>query len=441
MPDQNQVNLTVTTSCDASGGTINASAYDTSYNSEDYVVNISIYASDGGANYHAPQRNESTSITISGLTDDVYTVAATSTNQTTNVQEILVQCMPQSGIGITPILTLPGTITLDIASNLKIISDIYTGNSKPDQMTDWTRTATSDKTIHCVGIINQNLNFLTFGVTVTDEQNFTQHLDIYWHKAIYTKTCGANQSGSYTATKTAFSFISIDDARIKAAAAANQDADANLKCDTDIRFVEVQMIDKSFAVSYSLEAEVWACFHDYVPDAIFCTANKLMSFKNQRIYIHNQSRLKGWFYNRGYKSQIEFVVANLVSKAYHAINWKSQYKTDGVIDERKTFTAIMLYNHNQCSGEQPITLKKTTRNAEGVWRFNEFRDLIKNPQTIFLDEKGNVIPSNIMANKSFFKQSRFIGDYICVRMIFDNANLLSEIVLSDFSINDKVSYR
>lgn len=202
------------------------------------------------------------------------------------------------------------------------------------------------------------------------------------------------------------------------------------------------MVNLSFTVSYSLEGECWTCFHDYVPDAIFCTANKLMSFKDQRIYIHNQLNRKGLYYNViPFKSQIEFIIANLLSKATHAINWKTQYKKAGVIDEKRTFTAIMLYNHNQCSGEQPITLKRTTRNAEGVWKFNDFRDLLKSPTTVFLDKDGNVIPSSIMANKSFFKKSRFIGDYLCIRMIFDNAESLPEIVLSDFSINDKVSYR
>ena len=446
MPPINKVSLSVTQSCVNSTGTINASATDNttvSAGSPRPLVSIRIYGTDTGIEYYSPYAEGSTSITVNNLPNDYYEITANSTNGTNTVEYATITCTPNPSISITPIYILPATLNLDIASNLDIRTDTYTGNTIPSQMTSWTRTVVNSKKIATVGVINQNLNYLTVGVTVTDSSGYSKHLDIHWAKVTYTKHCGANQTGSYTAIKTAFSTVSIQDATDKAMVAAQLEADTNLKCDTDIKFREVEMVDLSFTVSYSLEAQCWTCFHDYIPDAIFCTANKLMSFKDQEIYIHNQRDRKGLYYNTDspYRSQIEFVIANLLTKAYHAINWKSQYKTEGVINERKTFTTIMMYNHNQCSGEQPITLKKTTRNAEGVWRFNEFRDLLKDPNTMFLDRDGNVIPASIMANKSFFKKSRFIGDYLCVRMIFDNAESLPEIVLSDFSINDKVSYR
>ena len=451
-----KLSLSVSQSCGTNQtGTINASAADNIYvpaGSTSPYVTIYISGESTGFEHYSSPGQGSTSVTVNNLPNDVYQVTATSTSSSTSTSKpVTITCAPVPDIVINPTYILPATLNLDIASNLVIKTDTYTGNTIPGEMTSWTKTKVNDRKITAVGVINQNLNYLTVGVTVTDSSGYSEHLDIHWAKATYIKHCGANQSGSYTATKTAFSTVSVQDATDKAMAAARIEADAKLICDTDIKFREVQMIDLSFTVSYSLEAKCWTGFHDYIPDAIFCTANRVMSFKDQEIYLHNQRDRKGIYYNQfpiapvvdvvPFKSQIEFVVSNLLTKAYHAINWKSQYKTEGVINERKTFTAIMMYNHNQCSGEQPITLKKTTRNAEGVWRFNEFRDLLKDPNTMFLDRDGNVIPASIMANKSFFKKSRFIGDYLCVRMIFDNAESLPEIVLSDFSINDKVSYR
>jgi len=464
-------NLTISQSCNNETGSITATATSKyAYPNAD-TLTIAIAGTTGW--YYQVSGVASVTVTVDNLPNDNYTVTVRSTlhpnPNVKDVRNIIITCAPVSDIAITPIFTLPATVKFDISSNLNIVSVTPTPSIiPPSSDIDWTEEITSSTERSITGVVNQSLTNLTIGVTVVDVKGFSKYFEVYWKKDIYVKQCGANQSGSYTATKTAFSTISPIDAYNKAHALAVAEADANLVCDTDIKFEEIEMVDLSFAVSYSLEGQCWTCFHDYVPDAIFCTANKLMSFKDHYIYLHNQRNRKGSYYNKfaivppvvnpqavapggggdinallppPFKSQIEFVVANLLSKAYHAINWKSQYKTSGVIDEKKTFTAIMLYNHNQCSGEQPITLKRTTRNAEGVWRFNDFRDLVKDPNTIFLDKDGNVIPTNIMANKSFFKQSRFIGDYICVRMIFDNANTLSEIVLSDFSINDKVSYR
>ena len=456
MPSLSKVDLRVSSGCTGPLGFINATVSSNNYvpaGSQPESVGIHIYGTETGYEYYSAYQPGSASVSVNNLQNDYYEISAwgsSNTETTMVVKYANLACTPPSDITITPNLSTPGTIVLDLTSVNDIATDVYTwdNNSLPSYVT-LTKTTITSKKRHTVAVIDPIVNVLTFKVTVTDKIGYSEALTVYYRKVSYTKNCGANQVGTYTSIKSAFSLISMQDAYDKARNLAVAEADTNLKCDTDIKFEEVQMADTSFTVSYSLENQSWVCFHDYKPDAIFCTANLLMSFKETNIYIHNQINRKGRYYYNNlstlditvYRSQIEFMIANLLSKAYHAINWKSQNTTERVINEKTTFNAIMIYNHNQCSGELPITLQKTTRNAEGVWRFNDFRDLVKDPNSIFLDIKGNVIPASLLSNKAFFKKSRFIGDYICVRLIFDNFEMQPEIVLSDFSINDKVSFR
>lgn len=199
--------------------------------------------------------------------------------------------------------------------------------------------------------------------------------------------------------------------------------------------------DKSFTISFSMEINGWVALHDYTPDMIFSTANKLFSFKNNNIYVHNVPNKKGIYYDdTKHPAYIEMVNPSPQSILASNISWRSQFKLNGVINETETLTHIMLYNDTQCSGIVPITYRSTTRNAEGLWNFNNFRDLVKNKNLIFLDANGNVIESNIDATKPFFKKTRFIANYLCVRFIFDNLKQ-ADFVLSDFALNARPSYR
>lgn len=197
-----------------------------------------------------------------------------------------------------------------------------------------------------------------------------------------------------------------------------------------------------FTVSYNIPKKEWIALHDYIPNGINYSANKVISCKNGSIFLHNVPDRKGLYYtSEKFPSYIEFVVNEIATTFVQSLNWRTQYEKEDVILEDKTIDSVLIYNHNQCSDYRSITLRKTTRNAEGIWRFNDFRDLVKNPKNIFLDDKGNVISSNIATNKPFFKQDRFRGNYLCTRLIFSNLENNAEITISEFGINDKISYR
>jgi hypothetical protein len=446
MSGANTVILKTTKSCSNYKGTITATVTSQDPLREENV-SAKIYDEDGkllGASAYVMYQS---SVTVNNLDDGPYTVVAYGSKNPDLeiINNITIDCVPPVDITITPNLTTPNTIRLDITSLQNILSDTYTNSSGTPISVN--KSILSPKHYSIVSVIDPSSTpSLNFIVTITDVTGYSENLTIYYRVRSYTKYCGANQTGSYTSTKGAFSLSSPANANANAYALAVADADVNLKCDTDIKFEEVVMEDTSFTVSYSLENKSWSCFHDYKPDAIFCTANFLMSFKETKIYIHNQYNKKGRFYNQlptdiPAKSQIEFVAPNLLTKVYHSVSWKTQVKIEGIVNEYLTFDTVMIYNHNQCSGEVTVIPHKTTRNAEGIWRFNDFRDLMKSQDSKFLDDKGNVYPDAISSSKSFYKQARFISDYICARLTFNNKEVYTEIVLSDFSINDKVSYR
>jgi hypothetical protein len=199
--------------------------------------------------------------------------------------------------------------------------------------------------------------------------------------------------------------------------------------------------DKSFTISYSMALKSWVSLHDYHPDFLAFTANQVLSFKDNTVYLHNVKGVKCRYYDDTiHPSHVEFVVVDMLTKLYNNVVWKSQIYKNGVIDNRKTLTSVILFTENRCSGEVPVNYLKTTRNAEGIWKFNDFRDMVKDASQKFIDNEGKLIPDNIAQKKAFFKQSRLYGDYLCVRLIFDNQEQ-TDLVLSDFNINNRVSPR
>ena len=82
----------------------------------------------------------------------------------------------------------------------------------------------------------------------------------------------------------------------------------------------------------------------------------------------------------------------------------------------------MFYNNHQCSGyiEVSKTDLKTSRNAEGIWQLNEFRDMLISPDKKILNDDGSLIINNISLTKQWFNKGMFFGNSIVVRMLWDN---------------------
>ena len=92
------------------------------------------------------------------------------------------------------------------------------------------------------------------------------------------------------------------------------------------------------------------------------------------------------------------------------ISWITDViNNNGGNENFETITHIAVYNENQCRGI--INLRnnhfKLTRNIEGDWNFNEFRDLVINPNNPILMDNGDINIDNIN-NVGLEEQKKFI---------------------------------
>jgi hypothetical protein len=201
-----------------------------------------------------------------------------------------------------------------------------------------------------------------------------------------------------------------------------------------VEFDDSKFINKSVTLSFNLEENKWSwiCNHDYFPNLFFYAFKGLYSGLNKltpsvgcSVYEHNDKLTKGLFYGGKFVSYVDLIFnqSSDITKLLHSITLVTDViNSNGGNEFTKTITHIMIYNENQCSGI--INIKdnylKVTRTANKEWNINGFRDLIINPTNPIIDEKGDLIQSNINLAKLWFEKSNFISKFITVRLIIDN---------------------
>lgn len=201
--------------------------------------------------------------------------------------------------------------------------------------------------------------------------------------------------------------------------------------------------DRSFTMSYSFGTESWVCWHDYIPGILGNSRNEVISANGSSVYRHNAKGVPGYFYLSTYPS-FQDVVFNPypdTSKVFTSLDWRTRvFDKDEVYRHTETFSSIMLWDSVHCSGEIPLVYFGNIRNVEGVWRFNAFRDLVKDSALPFMDKEGNLITSNIDVDKDVLFKGRFIDNYIIVRWIEDNLRK-NTLYLYSIDANNRVSFR
>jgi len=195
---------------------------------------------------------------------------------------------------------------------------------------------------------------------------------------------------------------------------------------------EFENVSKTLSFNLETQNLSWICEHDYHPNLIFYTSsglfsitNKLLGVDRASVYEHNDKLTKGLYYGVKYDTYVDLIFneQSQLSRLLQNVTWITDVINNAGGNELyKTITHIMIYNNNQCSGI--INLKdnhfELTRNAEGDWNFNEFRDLVINPNNPILDANGDIITANINNLTLWFEKSNFIGKFITVRLIIDN---------------------
>jgi hypothetical protein len=218
------------------------------------------------------------------------------------------------------------------------------------------------------------------------------------------------------------------------------------------RLIVTKLGATSVTVSYDFDNNVWASFHDYYPNYLFYTRNKLFSILNDLtltnpagVFQHNIDDKYG-IYHDGvtiYESLIEpvfnfksrqvnsYTAPVTISKSSESINWQTIVKDDSTsaVFYDETFTHILVYNNNQCSGLITLINGKNlflesdnARNVEYSWKFNKFRDIVIDRNQPIILEDGTINVANLNNNAVWFTKSKFISKFIVIRLIYDNIN-------------------
>lgn len=190
--------------------------------------------------------------------------------------------------------------------------------------------------------------------------------------------------------------------------------------------------NKSKTFSFALDSKTWVCEHDYYPSSYFYTNQGMYKVQNKvgenaKVYKANSDAVNpGNFIGVQHESSIDLIFNGRVdfSKTYQAVYWVSEAIDipTGNILQFDTIDKVVLYNNHQCSGIIKVSKKDlvTSRNKDGIWQLNKFRDMLVSADKKVLDDDGNLITANIKTNKEWYAKNLFRGNYVTVRLIWDN---------------------
>ena len=214
--------------------------------------------------------------------------------------------------------------------------------------------------------------------------------------------------------------------------------------------------DKSWTMTFSLNTKEWRSYHSYIPSMMLRNDKNLMSAikptysLGAKMYKHNTANKYGRYYDQNNPDEfyVEYVINTSVdyttgqvtsldtNKLFDAFQWITEvFDSNGTNYYGKTFTKLLIYSENQCSGVIDLS-SANVKSTEGTWRFNDFKDIvITYANQIINQDKGiptgtnasvltdntKVITSNINASKRWYEKSFFRGKYIVIRFVYSNS--------------------
>lgn len=211
-----------------------------------------------------------------------------------------------------------------------------------------------------------------------------------------------------------------------------------------------QLLDESFTLSWSVEGDNWVFFHDYIPDFYVQTRDKLIVLKGGKFYAMNEG-INGVYTDGATKPFFIDVIFNDDKEVtLSTLLWLSTVlNQDGSTSPFETLTHITIWNSKQCTGRIPLSAVftdlqyNTSRNTQGWWSFNAFRDQVIATGVSFLQNIFNnfaVDPSKLSGTLPWFEQELLEDVYFVVRFEFDNTSG-KKIYLEQTKPEGTISYR
>jgi hypothetical protein len=199
----------------------------------------------------------------------------------------------------------------------------------------------------------------------------------------------------------------------------------------------------SFVTSFYPELKAWVSMYDFggLPEFMSYTIDKTYSFNGNTLFKHNSDTQNALFYNREtpYTSFVEPILNTPQGvKRFSSFSFVTElFRANGTLDYLKTFTNYFVRTSYQISNKISMINTQTSRNAEGYFNANDFRDLtIDNSKPLMTDaviHQPNT--ANINPNKHWSKQKKFVDYYLIPRLEYT-----PELLTGTNLITDSVNY-
>lgn len=219
-------------------------------------------------------------------------------------------------------------------------------------------------------------------------------------------------------------FVDLENQRFVVKTAFNSQLVIQL---TDLNYFE----DISWTISFSLDMNVWSSFHSYHPHWSFNNHNYFFSTQENHVYNHNGTDYTT-YYGVKYPHFVETVVNDkqILNKTLDSIAITGDtYEDDSYICD--TFNKVWAYTPRQSSGVVNLEIMPASgfaavndndtllvRENKDKYYFNGLRNRL-NSLPSYREGLLHREPVNI-GNVSFYNQARIKGDYIFLRLVYDN---------------------
>lgn len=205
-------------------------------------------------------------------------------------------------------------------------------------------------------------------------------------------------------------------------------------------------------LSFSFEKMYWICFHDYLGDKYIWNSNGLYMIDSSVLYKLLTGN-KGYYMGVYCNSIIDFIFNNNRGKRFllENVNWITNIDDNGINLWNETITQLFIYSKHFATlltdivkreyGYDAITHAMTevgnTLYQDGRWIFNDIKDYLASLTSQILDDNFAIIDASFDPAKIDTDLSKFITEFVIVRMLYTNTNSNKSLSIDDVQIQIK----
>jgi len=210
--------------------------------------------------------------------------------------------------------------------------------------------------------------------------------------------------------------------------------------------------DNSFTLSYDMPSKRWISFHSYKPQEYHNDRNMLYTINNNGLYKHDVYDKYITYYG-GFEGIILDYTATHDQDTFSWLQAEifTEAKRGNNRDRDITFNGVVIYNDEQCTGDQNLIVKNkadvdfylnqitntsgiiTVSKNEGYWTFNDFRDYRDDYSDSIFDSSWSAIQtdyyidkivksSGINLLKNWWELQQFRSNFAVIRLKFEGNN-------------------